>query len=64
MNSELLKILVCPSCKTSLKQDGDSLYCTNPACRRKYSVKNDIPIMLIDESEILSESDFRRVMHP
>ena len=48
----LLEILVCPACKTRLTvvRDGAGLKCS--ACRRVYPVKDDIPIMLIDEATI------------
>jgi uncharacterized protein YbaR (Trm112 family) len=48
---ELLDILACPKCKGSLEYDrkNNSLLCH--ACRLKYAVKDDIPIMLIDEAE-------------
>jgi len=50
VNQKLLDILVCPKCKGDLilteKQDG--LICN--ACRLKYQIKDDIPIMLIDEA--------------
>jgi len=48
---ELLDILCCPKCKGSLvyKPEEDSLTCTK--CGKKYDVKNDIPIMLVDETD-------------
>jgi len=50
VNKQLLEILVCPKCKGDLllteKQDG--LICE--ACRLKYEIKDDIPIMLIEEA--------------
>jgi uncharacterized protein len=50
VNEKLLEILVCPKCKGDLvltdKQDG--LICN--ACKLKYEIKDDIPIMLIDEA--------------
>ncbi|MBU1318962.1 MAG: Trm112 family protein [candidate division Zixibacteria bacterium] len=50
-SDELLKILACPKCKGSLEYDrnNDQLICD--ACRLKYGVKNDIPVMVIDEAE-------------
>jgi uncharacterized protein len=47
---DLLEMLVCPACKQPLeyRQNPESLKCTN--CRRVYAVKDDIPIMLIDEA--------------
>ncbi|HEY6769956.1 MAG TPA: Trm112 family protein [Candidatus Sulfotelmatobacter sp.] len=49
---DLLEILVCPACKQPLehRQSPESLKCHQ--CRRVYAVKNDIPIMLIDEATV------------
>lgn len=47
----LLDILVCPKCKTPVKLEGDRLVCQNAACGLRYPIRNDIPIMLIDEAE-------------
>ena len=48
----LLEILVCPACKTpvTLIKDGTALRCAN--CRRVYPIKDDIPVMLVDEATI------------
>jgi uncharacterized protein YbaR (Trm112 family) len=48
----LLEILVCPACKQSLeyRQNPEGLKCTQ--CHRVYVVKDEIPIMLIDEATI------------
>ena len=48
---DLLDILVCPACKKPLlllKVKGESLKCTE--CRRVYPVRDNIPILLIDEA--------------
>jgi hypothetical protein len=52
---ELLEILVCPLCKVPVKltPDGQGLKCGQ--CRRVYPIKEDIPVMLIDEAEIEAE---------
>jgi LSD1 subclass zinc finger protein len=52
ISPELLEILVCPACKgpLELKPDGGGLRCA--ACHRLYPVRDDIPIMLIDEARI------------
>jgi len=51
---DLLDILVCPACKKPLvfqaKDDGESLKCGE--CRRVYPVRDNIPILLIDEGVI------------
>lgn len=52
VSKELLEILVCPVCKKPLvqKDNGQSLKCG--VCRRVYPVRDDIPIMLVDEATI------------
>ena len=47
---DLLEILVCPKCKGDihLNQTEDGLVCD--ACRLMYPIKDDIPVMLIDEA--------------
>jgi LSD1 subclass zinc finger protein len=47
---DLLDILVCPACKTPLllKENGESLKCNQ--CRRVYPVRDNIPILLIDQA--------------
>jgi uncharacterized protein YbaR (Trm112 family) len=49
---ELLQILACPACKTPVKlvKDGTALKCD--ACHRVYPIKDDIPVMLIDEATV------------
>ena len=53
INKELLDILACPKCKGDVqiteKQDG--LVCN--ACKLMYPIKDDIPVMLIDEAVAL-----------
>ena len=52
INPELLEILACPVCKTEvlLTADGNGLRCG--ACSRVYPIRDDIPVMLIDEAVI------------
>lgn len=51
VSKELLEILVCPKCKgeVQLNEKKDGLVCD--ACRLLYEIKEDIPIMLIDEAK-------------
>lgn len=55
IHQELLDILVCPLCKVPVKltADGQGLKCGQ--CRRVYPIKDDIPIMLVDEAKIESD---------
>lgn len=52
---ELLDILACPQCKkpVTLNSDGTGLVCA--ACKLVYEIKDDIPIMLIDEAKPLKD---------
>lgn len=54
IDKELLEILACPKCKGEVKlsEKGDGLVCEN--CRLMYPIKDDIPVMLIDEAIKLS----------
>ncbi len=53
INPELLDILACPKCKGEihLNADQDGLVCE--ACRLVYEIRDDIPIMLIEEAKPL-----------
>lgn len=53
ISKELLEILVCPKCKGELhlNQTQDGLICER--CRLLYEIREDIPIMLIDEAKNL-----------
>ncbi len=52
ISQELLDILICPACRgeLELKQDGTGLKCV--ACKRVYPIRDDIPVMLVDEAKI------------
>lgn len=62
LNPELLKILVCPKTHAPLVQAGDWLYSTNLDDKRKYPIRDGIPIMLFEESVNVSEEEFQRVL--
>jgi uncharacterized protein YbaR (Trm112 family) len=62
IDPELLGILVCPESHAKLVLVGDWLYSTDPATRRRYPVRDGIPIMLIDDSEVVAEEEFQRIM--
>ncbi|HEU5410475.1 MAG TPA: Trm112 family protein [Candidatus Acidoferrales bacterium] len=52
VSKELLDILVCPVCKTPVKLTGDQTGLKCSTCRRVYPVRDDIPVMLVDEARI------------
>ena len=62
ISKELLDILCCPETKADLILDGDTLVSTDKKTRRRYKIENDIPIMLIDESEILGMEEWEKIM--
>lgn len=51
IDKDLLEILACPKCKGDIRltESGDGLICD--ACKLKYHIRDDIPVMLIDEAE-------------
>jgi uncharacterized protein YbaR (Trm112 family) len=61
LDPQLLEILACPDDKGPLLyfQDEDSLY--NPRLKRRYAIRDDIPIMLIDEAETVSDDEHERL---
>ena len=52
---ELLDMLVCPACKAPVKLTPDSQGLKCSQCRRVYPIKDDIPVMLVDEAKIENE---------
>lgn len=57
-----VEMLVCPDSVARLVLHGERLYSTDPKCRRSYAVQNGIPNMLIEESQVVSEPEFARIM--
>ncbi len=58
----LVEILACPEDKGPLLyfEDEDTLY--NPRLKRRYPIRDDIPIMLIDEAETVDEETHERLL--
>ncbi len=56
LKPELLEILACPACKGSLLPLPDHSALDCPACKLRFRVEDDIPIMLLEEAEPLPES--------
>jgi uncharacterized protein len=50
LSPQLLSILVCPKCKGELEYHANESSLVCPVCRLRYAVRDDIPIMLIDEA--------------
>ncbi len=62
LDPQLLEILACPDDKGPLLyfEDEDALY--NPRLKRRYAIKDDIPIMLIDEAETIADTEHDRLL--
>lgn len=55
LDPKLLEILACPDDKGPLYYFEADGFLLCPECRRRYEVRDDIPVMLIDEAETLDE---------
>ena len=53
IDPELLELLACPACREAVRLEGQRLVCAG--CGRAYPIRDDIPIMLLDESELPGE---------
>ncbi len=62
ISKELLEILCCPETKADLVLDGDFLVSTDKQTRRRYRIEDDIPILLIEESEQLDFETWEEIM--
>ena len=60
--TELLEILACPDDKGPLYYlEGESIL-YNPRLHRRYDIRDDIPVMLIDESTVVDDGEHDRLM--
>jgi uncharacterized protein YbaR (Trm112 family) len=53
ISPELLEILRCPKCKSKveIKPDQSGLKCTNHECALVYPIRDEIPVMLVEEAK-------------
>jgi uncharacterized protein YbaR (Trm112 family) len=52
ISKDLLEILVCPLCKAPVEMQGDASGLKCVQCKRVYPIRDDIPVMLVDEARI------------
>lgn len=57
MDKRLLDILVCPLCKSQLQLDADNGELICKADRLAYPIRDDVPVMLVDEARTLSSDE-------
>ncbi len=63
ISKELLEILACPACKTPVQLVRESwLVCEQ--CERKYPIKDDIPVMLIEEGDKFKDMPIEELPDP
>ena len=55
IKKELLDILACPKCKEKIELSDDQQWLLCRACNLRYPIRDDIPVMLIDEAESIPE---------
>ena len=62
LDPKLLEILACPKDKGPLLyfSDEESLY--NPRLHMRYRITDDIPVMLIDEAEVVDQAEDGRLL--
>ena len=56
IDQALIDILACPKCKKSVQYNDDksALLCAN--CQLEYPIRDDIPVMLMDEAKSLADN--------
>jgi uncharacterized protein YbaR (Trm112 family) len=57
MEKTFLSILACPNCKGSLSYQKDDQELVCPVCRLAYPIRDDIPVMLIEEARTLDSNE-------
>ena len=62
IDPQLLSIMVCPVSHAPLREIDGWLVSTDPTTRRRYPIRDGIPVMLSEESEEMTEDDWKRVM--
>jgi len=62
LDPKLLEILACPEDKGPLLYFPDESALYNPRLHRRYAVRDDIPIMLIDEAETVDNGEHERLV--
>jgi uncharacterized protein YbaR (Trm112 family) len=62
LDTKLLEILACPEDKGPLLYFADEGALYNPRLHRRYVIRDDIPIMLVDEAEAVDDTEHDRLM--
>jgi uncharacterized protein YbaR (Trm112 family) len=62
LDPQLLDILACPEDKGPLLYFEDEAALYNPRLKRRYDIRDDIPVMLIDEATTVDEAEHQRLL--
>jgi len=62
LDPQLLEILACPEDKGPLLYFADEQALYNPRLKRRYDVRDDIPVMLIDEASPVDDAEHARLL--
>jgi uncharacterized protein YbaR (Trm112 family) len=62
LDPKLLEILACPEDKGPLLYFPDEQALYNPRLKRRYDVRDDIPVMLIDEATTVDDGEHQRLL--
>ena len=62
LDPTLLEILACPDDKGPLLYFADAQALYNPRLRRRYAVRDGIPVLLVDEAEAVDEAEHERLL--
>lgn len=62
LDPKLLEILACPDDKGPLLYFEDEQVLYNPRLKRKYEIRDDIPVMLVDEATTVDDAEHDRLM--
>ncbi len=62
LDPQLLDILACPDDKGPLLYFEGEAALYNPRLKRRYTIRDDIPIMLVDEAETVDDAEHARLV--
>lgn len=56
INADLLDVLACPKCKSGIRVSKDENWIVCDTCKLVYEIREDIPVMLIDEAKQVEDT--------
>ena len=62
LDPKLLEILVCPVSKAPLREVDGYLISADPETRLRYRIDEGIPVMLVEDAEMMTESEWKDAM--